>query len=261
MKQEDTTIEQFPMALSAADHTHRVYGAIELADGRLLSWSVDHTLRLWSAQGKPIVIMSAKQDIDTPNGLIDLSTDLSLVIARGISLVYVYGAAAQQARCLRLDNNGKLKNVGRKAQPEAAKAAKTVARTICRYLSDNATVYLSVRTEWAASVLQHLPQETLHTIDALQITSTQAYEAAGAVLPDLSLDLLQLTEMPGVQALDELYGIQAKRLFLFACNDLVSVAGQNCVVETVEHSSCPRLGDIQVSGPLGEAEVIARECT
>jgi WD40 repeat protein len=28
-------------------HTASVYGALELCDGRLLSWAADHTLRLW----------------------------------------------------------------------------------------------------------------------------------------------------------------------------------------------------------------------
>jgi hypothetical protein len=33
-------------------HTHAVWGAVQLADGRLLSWSNDQTLRLWSPDGQ-----------------------------------------------------------------------------------------------------------------------------------------------------------------------------------------------------------------
>ncbi|PJF30211.1 MAG: hypothetical protein CUN51_08575, partial [Candidatus Thermofonsia Clade 1 bacterium] len=35
-------------------HEGRVWGALELRDGRLLSWSWDATLRLWAADGAPI---------------------------------------------------------------------------------------------------------------------------------------------------------------------------------------------------------------
>jgi WD40 repeat protein len=39
-------------------HTGTVYGALELADGRLLSWSDDNTLRLWSAAGEAVAVLS-----------------------------------------------------------------------------------------------------------------------------------------------------------------------------------------------------------
>ncbi|HRF96189.1 MAG TPA: hypothetical protein PLZ51_13380, partial [Aggregatilineales bacterium] len=39
-----------------AGHTSLVIGAIELGDGRLLSWSDDSTLRLWSHEGTPIMV-------------------------------------------------------------------------------------------------------------------------------------------------------------------------------------------------------------
>jgi hypothetical protein len=39
---------------SLQGHTEPVNGAQELSDGRLLSWSVDNTLRLWSSEGAPL---------------------------------------------------------------------------------------------------------------------------------------------------------------------------------------------------------------
>jgi WD40 repeat protein len=35
-----------------------VNGAVELRDGRILSWSDDHTLRLWGADGAPIAALT-----------------------------------------------------------------------------------------------------------------------------------------------------------------------------------------------------------
>jgi hypothetical protein len=38
-------------------HRDEVWGALELRDGRLLSWSKDKTLRLWVADGTPLGAM------------------------------------------------------------------------------------------------------------------------------------------------------------------------------------------------------------
>src|SRR6516164_2927500 len=40
-------------------HSASVRGALELRDGRLLSWSIDDTLRLWSAEGTPLAVLEA----------------------------------------------------------------------------------------------------------------------------------------------------------------------------------------------------------
>ena len=39
-------------------HTHRVSGATVLPDGRLLSWSNDKTLRLWGGDGAPLAVLA-----------------------------------------------------------------------------------------------------------------------------------------------------------------------------------------------------------
>ena len=38
-------------------HTDSVEGALSLADGRILSWSDDKTLRLWSSVGEPLAVL------------------------------------------------------------------------------------------------------------------------------------------------------------------------------------------------------------
>ena len=45
-----------------AGHTDPVEGALELRDGRLLSWSGDHTLRLWTADGAPLATLEGHTD-------------------------------------------------------------------------------------------------------------------------------------------------------------------------------------------------------
>ena len=45
--------EGTPMA-ELRGHEESVSGALQLSDGRLLSWSNDRTLRLWSAEGTPV---------------------------------------------------------------------------------------------------------------------------------------------------------------------------------------------------------------
>ncbi|HUT02341.1 MAG TPA: AAA family ATPase, partial [bacterium] len=45
-------------------HTHFVNGALELEDGRILSWSSDGTVRLWSSDGARIAELEHDRDID-----------------------------------------------------------------------------------------------------------------------------------------------------------------------------------------------------
>ncbi len=43
-------------------HTNLVQGALETKDGRFLSWSGDHTLRLWDREGRPQVVLNGHTD-------------------------------------------------------------------------------------------------------------------------------------------------------------------------------------------------------
>ncbi|MBI5605952.1 MAG: TIR domain-containing protein [Deltaproteobacteria bacterium] len=38
-------------------HTYQVRGALQLTDGRMLSWSDGHTLRLWDTDGRPLAVL------------------------------------------------------------------------------------------------------------------------------------------------------------------------------------------------------------
>ncbi len=42
-------------------HTWSVDGALETRGGRFLSWSVDHTLRLWDAAGQPLAVLTGHE--------------------------------------------------------------------------------------------------------------------------------------------------------------------------------------------------------
>jgi hypothetical protein len=60
---------QFLTALEG--HETTVYGALELSDGRLLSWSFDGTLRLWDAQGQFLTALEGHET--TVYGALELS--------------------------------------------------------------------------------------------------------------------------------------------------------------------------------------------
>jgi len=51
-------LERFPLVWSGTGHTNDVNGASELRDGRLLSWSKDNTLRLWSSEGEELRVLT-----------------------------------------------------------------------------------------------------------------------------------------------------------------------------------------------------------
>jgi WD40 repeat protein len=52
-------------------HTGWVTGALELADRRLLSWSGDNTLRLWGADGTPLAVLQGHRH--WVNGALELA--------------------------------------------------------------------------------------------------------------------------------------------------------------------------------------------
>jgi hypothetical protein len=64
-------LERFPPVWSGAGHTDSVIGACELSDGRLLSWSEDNTLRLWSIAGEELRVLAGHTSY--VNGACELS--------------------------------------------------------------------------------------------------------------------------------------------------------------------------------------------
>jgi tetratricopeptide (TPR) repeat protein len=56
---------------SLRGHSAQILGVIMLTDGRLLSWSVDRTLRLWSQDGMPLVVLSGHTE--SINGVLELN--------------------------------------------------------------------------------------------------------------------------------------------------------------------------------------------
>jgi WD40 repeat protein len=50
------------MLAALEGHMGAIYGALALADGRLLSWADDTSLRLWSAAGEPLMVLEGHTD-------------------------------------------------------------------------------------------------------------------------------------------------------------------------------------------------------
>ncbi|MDX2075712.1 MAG: TIR domain-containing protein [bacterium] len=74
------------MLIRTMKHDDNVNGAILLKDGRILSWSNDHTLRLWDNDGNPLSILNKHKDyvwgaMELPDGrLLSWSADESLCL-------------------------------------------------------------------------------------------------------------------------------------------------------------------------------------
>ena len=66
-------VQKNPCIMALEGHTDSVNGALELHDGRILSWAGDHTLRLWDSQtGKPLAVWKMERNI----GLIHHAVEL-----------------------------------------------------------------------------------------------------------------------------------------------------------------------------------------
>jgi WD40 repeat protein len=77
------------------NHTASVEGALELADGRILSWSANNILRLWHRHGKALQILEGHTD--NINGALELSNEylLSWSVDNTLRLWNRYGKALQ----------------------------------------------------------------------------------------------------------------------------------------------------------------------
>jgi WD40 repeat protein len=72
-----------------AGHTGNVNGALALADGRLLSWSDDGTLRLWSSQGSPLELWGTPMGAITKVVLLADRCTLAVLVGRYMFMVRI----------------------------------------------------------------------------------------------------------------------------------------------------------------------------
>ena len=73
-------------------HTSCVNGALKLSDGRILSWSNDKTLRLWSREGQPLAVMEGHKDY--VKGALEL-VDNRILSWSGDSFLRLWGREGQ----------------------------------------------------------------------------------------------------------------------------------------------------------------------
>jgi hypothetical protein len=260
-------LERFPPVWSGAGHTDSVIGAFELSDGRLLSWSKDNSLRLWSSRGEPQRVLGVVQSGADPHA--DIDSDLVVLFSHQGRVTRGYSYAPQITRSWYTHHSSGTPVVRDSAsQTDHKKAAATIARTIKKYSvgvggSDGpksaTTVYLSIRSSWATEVLLELDRKVLPHIRGIQCTNAAIYEEITGVMPELELDLLQLSFLPGTEVVNTLYGVQAQRVLLYSCADLERLERRNCAVTTVEVIDCPNLEQVYVTGPVGEAEVVYKK--
>lgn len=247
-------LPHFPVPWSGTGHTLDVTGACELSDRRLLSWSRDNTMRLWSSEGELLKVLGTLSSGADPNLDIDVELFLFFTHARRVNRGFSY----RTERALSwYSHHSSRKAIVREItpQPVPKKAAAAIARTIKKYATDDTAVYLSLRSTWAAEVLLELDRKVLLHIRGIQCTDAAVYEEITGVMPELELDLLQYPP-PGHRTLNTLYGVQAQRVLMYCCNDLRRLEGSNCLIDTVEVVDCTQLGYVRVGGMVGEAEMV-----
>ena len=187
---------------------------------------------------------------------IDLADDLSVLIAAEGDHKAGCAVSPYSNRVWKTDSELPKFEI-RKSTPQSdpKKAAAAIVRTIKKYATDDTSVYLSLRSTWATEVVLELDRKVLPHIRGIQCTDATVYEEITGVMPELELDLLQFTRLPGTETLNTLYGVQAQRVLMYCCNDLHRLEGSNCLIETVEIVDCPHLDYVRVGGMVGEAEV------
>ena len=236
-------------------HGWPVRGACELSDRRLLSWSIDRTVRLWSSEGEPLKVLGILSNGADPH--LDIEAELSLLFAHAGSVTRGFGYGTEgQLSWYPHHSSGTPVVRENTPQTDPKKAAAAIVRTIKKYATDDTAVYLSLRSTWATQVLLELDRKVLPHIRGIQCTDATVYEEITGVMPELELDLLQFTRLPGTETLNTLYGVQAQRVLMYRCNDLHRLEGNNCLIDTVEVVDCPRLDYVRVGGMVGEAEVV-----
>jgi hypothetical protein len=197
---------------------------------------------------------------------IELADDLSVLIATGGDHKAGCAFSPYSSRLWKTESElSKFEIRKNTPQPDPKKAAAAIARTIKKYAGgiggsdgpeSGTAIYLSIRSSWATEVLLELDRKVLPHIRGIQCTNASIYEEITGVMPELELDLLQLSFLPGTELVNTLYGVQAQRVLLYSCADLKRLEGRNCAVTTVEVIDCPNLEQVYVTGPVGEAEVI-----
>lgn len=233
-------------------HTKSIRDVLELSDGRLLSCSWDCTMRVWSSTGNLLAVLG--RDATPWKTSFD---DLCLLATESNDNQQLYhGYGWSPTTAVSWDDAGTVtpQSLPKKLTP--AGQARIMAEAIERHAGDGRRFFLSLRSTWATQVLLELDRKVLPHIRGIQCTDATVYEEITGVMPELELNLLQFTRLPGTETLNTLYGVQAQRVLMYCCNDLRRLEGSNCLIDKVEVVDCPRLDYVRVSGMVGEAEVV-----
>ena len=120
-----------------------------------------------------------------------------------------------------------------------------------------AVVYATARSEWGAQAFSCLSREHIGRMKGLQAVGSLVYTELSAIAVDFILELLQVSDI-AEPVFEQLYGIKTDRVLVYNSPELQKLGGQNCAVEHgVEAVDCPRLQDVWVDGPAGEAQPLA----
>lgn len=229
-------------------------------DGSYFEWNTPGVIRHWSARHNQLMIFGVLED-----GPIEVVGDFTVRTIGGREGTYTKntGASYSPSAFVRWrDPLERRSSVVQYLSPQrkARKVARQLHRRFSALEASGQNIHVTIRSEWGKEVLEALNKDVLARITGVQCTSAQVLYTLSAILPELQLDILQLSFLRGTDSLKNLYAIQAKRLVVYECSELRSIQGTNCLIPEVAVLGCPLLqldfSGVYVTGPGGEAEII-----
>lgn len=250
-------------------HTGHIIGLRQLPDETILTWakgSVDRpsdyygshgdedtSLRLWEPEGIPLAILGRPQD----RRYWSLQNELSVTLWNGTNVMKTIGYGQTGGARLTFSSYKRPDSAIRAPRSQPGEAARQMMKDFSAVSSDDEQrLLVALRTPWALSVYDELPLEYAKMVVALEISDPSILETALPVLQKASLRVLQITVPRTVTRIDNLYGLDVPELRFVRCARLEVVSGLNCNCQTVTVHQCPVLTDVQISGPLGAANVV-----
>jgi hypothetical protein len=220
-------------------------------DGSIFDWHTRGVIRHKSARGNPLMLFGIPDDTDP----IECVGDFSVLTIKNDLHAVASGFSCSPEAYVRW---WPVRSQAPQRKPHMIAARLNKKRAALESAGQN--LHVTIRSPWGVEILEALDRGMLSRITGVQCTSVEVFFAMAGVLPELELDILQLSYLPGTEVLENLYALQVERLLFYECADLLRVRGTNCLVSEVAVVGCPRLQPnshgVYVTGPAEEAAVM-----
>ncbi|MCG8569044.1 MAG: hypothetical protein MJB14_02785 [Spirochaetes bacterium] len=232
-----------------ADHTDWINDVQVLSNGSVISVSGDSTVRTWNNSGFPAMIMG---NIPRTGSAIDLICDISFFFIHNnkiISSWHLKGEEIEEIKYSGKKGCPKVVPVSLKSSPfehlEAAMAKNNLADDL----------FISIGSSKGFNFFKELSDSIKNLISGIKLTRYELFDDVMTNIPNLELNVLELSFSSNIKKIDSLYGLKAKKILIIDCPGLESVSGVSCVVKQILITGCPDLKTVNITGPLGDADV------